>query len=91
MYAQMHPFVQSFSPTLTRSAPPSHTNNPKPTTFTLEMSVDLGQASLSDSDKVVSSSYFEISILDLVSFAVLSSGHFHGVRRVGREEGKVNS
>lgn len=89
MYAQMRPFVQSFSTTLTLPAPPSHTNNPKPITFTLEISLDLGQASLSDLDKIVSSSYFEIPILDVVSFAALSSSRFHGVRRVGREEGKV--
>lgn len=37
----------------------------------------------------MSSSYFKILILDVVSFAALSSDNFRGVRRVGREGGKV--
>ena len=50
----------------------------RPVTSILEVSLILGQASLSDSDEIVSSSYFEIPILDVVSFAALSSGNFRG-------------
>lgn len=88
MCAQHEPICSRLQYHLDSFSLPCHTIL-KPVTSALEIPLILGQASLSDSDEMVSTSYFEIPILDEVSFAVLSSGNFHGMRRVGREGGKV--
>lgn len=63
----------------------SHTNKPIMSTFEIQ----IWARHQRDSNEIVSSSYFEIPILYVASFAALSSGNFHGVSRVEREGRKV--